>query len=143
MSFGVLSMSARRQIDRSAPSFDILRSRVRRLFSHSRMARNPRQMALPLCDVESVDFAESTSLESFFDFLSASLPQCDIYLFGGMLRDLALFGREGFNSDIDVVVEGEWAAFSDYLETLGAKKNRFGGYRLSAGDWPIDIWNAQ
>ena len=56
---------------------------------------------------------------------------------------MALFGKKGFNSDIDLVVEGDWAGCISYLEYLGAKLNKFGGYRLMISGQPIDIWNAR
>jgi hypothetical protein len=71
------------------------------------------------------------------------LPNGEVYIFGGVLRDLALLGRRGFNSDVDIVVEGELVHFSRYLELCGAKRNRFGGYRINVDGWPIDIWSAE
>ena len=71
------------------------------------------------------------------------MPDGDVYLFGGVLRDLALFGKKGFNSDIDLVVEGNWSHFVSYLDSLHAHKNKFGGYRLSIAGWPVDIWSAK
>ncbi|WP_206860941.1 nucleotidyltransferase domain-containing protein [Lysobacter changpingensis] len=130
---------------KSAGSLEILRARVRRLFSSAKLARDPKQQELPLqleMGRSDVPIPQST-LTGFIDFLAASLPVGEIYLFGGMLRDLALFGRKGFNSDVDIVVEGDWKYFAAYLEHLGARKNKFGGYRLYAGEWPIDIWNAE
>jgi len=78
----------------------------------------------------------------FINFLTDALPNGEVYLFGGILRDLALLGRKGFSSDIDLVVEGEWSHCIGYLNSLGAKQNKFGGYRLEVDGWPIDIWNA-
>jgi hypothetical protein len=83
------------------------------------------------------------SLQSFLNFLSDALPDGDVYLFGGVLRDIALFGRRGFSSDIDLVVEGNWDGCLTYLNKLGASINKFGGYRLSIAGWPIDIWKAE
>jgi len=85
----------------------------------------------------------SKNISKFLDFLTDALPDGDVYLFGGLLRDLAFLGSKGFSSDIDIVVEGDWAKCTQYLEHLGAKKNKFGGYRLSIGGWPIDIWSAR
>ncbi len=85
----------------------------------------------------------SQSLVAFLNFVTDAMPDGDVYLFGGVLRDLALLGRRGFNSDIDLVVEGNWSHFVSYLESLKAHKNKFGGYRLMVGGWPIDIWNAK
>jgi hypothetical protein len=79
----------------------------------------------------------------FLNFISDALPTGDLYLFGGILRDMALFGKKGFNSDIDLVVEGDWDNCISYLEYLGAKINKFGGYRLIVSGQPIDIWNAR
>lgn len=77
------------------------------------------------------------------DFLADALPDGDAYLFGGVLRDLALLGGRGFNSDIDVVVEGNWSSCRKYLEHLGAHRNKFGGYRLEVATWKVDVWNAK
>jgi hypothetical protein len=83
------------------------------------------------------------ALLSFLIFSSRPLPEGDVYLFGGVLRDLALLGGRGFNSDIDVVVEGDWASCTRYLDHLGARRNKFGGYRLEVATWKVDIWNAR
>jgi hypothetical protein len=104
------------------------------------------QIELPLVTsikVEAPDKLPSSSAGEFLDFLVDATPDGDIYLFGGLLRDLALFGRKGFNSDIDIVVDGDWSNLIPYLTHLGARRNKFGGYRLDVGDWPIDIWNAR
>jgi hypothetical protein len=85
----------------------------------------------------------SKDIAEFLDFLSDAMPDGDVYLFGGVLRDLALLGARGFNSDIDLVVEGSWNNCVNYLESLGARKNKFGGYRLEVAGWPVDIWNAR
>jgi predicted nucleotidyltransferase len=85
----------------------------------------------------------TTSIAKFLDFLVDSLPEGDVYLFGGVLRDLAVHGGRGFNSDIDVVVEGAWGNCIKYLEHLGARRNKFGGYRLEVATWLVDIWNAK
>jgi len=85
----------------------------------------------------------SQSVRAFLDFITDAIPDGDVYLFGGVLRDLALLGRKGFNSDIDLVVEGNWSHLVTHLQYLKARKNKFGGYRLILGGWPIDIWNAK
>jgi hypothetical protein len=85
----------------------------------------------------------SKSIASFLNFLTDALPDGDVYLFGGILRDLALHGQRGFNSDIDLVVEGSWPNCAAYLQKLGAHANKFGGYRLTVAGWPIDIWSAK
>jgi len=82
------------------------------------------------------------NIRDFLNFLSAALPDGDVYLFGGLIRDVALLGRRGFSSDIDIVVEGDWRSCASYLETLAARKNKFGGYRVEVDGWPVDIWKA-
>lgn len=82
------------------------------------------------------------SIAEFLNFLSDVVPSGDVYLFGGVLRDVALFGRRGFTSDIDLVVEGNWRHCAQYLGSLGAHQNKFGGFRLELAGWPVDIWNA-
>ena len=84
-----------------------------------------------------------TSMYEFLDYICDALPTGELYLFGGVLRDLAMFGRKGFASDFDLVVEGDWTHLTKYLERMGASRNRFGGYRLYVGRWPIDIWEAR
>jgi len=79
----------------------------------------------------------------FLGYLCDVLPAGELYLFGGVLRDLAMFGRKGFSSDFDLVVEGDWSHLKKYLENLGAIRNRFGGYRLYVEKWPVDIWAAR
>ena len=96
---------------------------------------------IPSCEK---DFGSpKSSVPEFLNLISGLLPDGDVYLFGGLLRDMALFGRKGFNSDIDLVVEGSWDHCVRFLEYSGANKNKFGGYRLKVDGWPIDIWNAR
>ena len=55
----------------------------------------------------------------------------EVYVFGGLLRDLALYGGANFSSDVDiVVVPHEGAAIEAIAKKFQFKKNRFGGYRL-------------
>lgn len=83
------------------------------------------------------------NLREFMEFMTSTLPAGDIYIFGGMLRDFALFGKSGFNSDIDIVVDGSWDVAYPTLLKLGAKRNKFGGLRFEHGKIPIDIWLAK
>lgn len=131
---------------RPAPSEAALRERVVKLLGRPSEASSARgQLKLDfitspkkLSPIQS----PASSVRDFLDFVSAAMPDGDVYLFGGLLRDLALYGRKGFSSDVDVVVEGGWERLQPYLESLGARKNKFGGYRLSVETWPIDIWHA-
>lgn len=124
-----------------------LRARVDRLFRKpSRGSSQRSQQSFDLPDASSPERAihhPSGNVVEFLDFLTDAVPDGDVYLFGGVLRDIALLGRSGFNSDIDLVVEGNWSSCVGYLESLGASKNKFGGYRLEVAGWPVDIWNAK
>lgn len=123
-----------------------LRRRVTRLLQPTgkKSARHPQQsleLASTLSVEHTIDYP-SKHVPEFLDFLTDALPEGDVYLFGGVLRDLALLGSKGFSSDIDVVVEGDWRRCGEYLEHLGATKNKFGGYRLNIDGWDVDIWSA-
>lgn len=126
-------------------TFDNLKDRIERLFETNRR-RSPVSAQLSL-DLNSTASAQTAHIHKypadFLNFISNSLSNSRIYLFGGVIRDLALFGKRGFNSDIDIVVDGEWDSCIEHLNILGAKRNKFGGYRLEIAGWPIDIWNAR
>lgn len=145
MSLGHLKVSMHRF--QPVDSFDNLRERVERLIKPpARRAHRRGQLSLDLPlvtkrPIESVFPSQDVGV--FLDFITDAVPEGDVYLFGGVLRDLALFGKKGFNSDIDLVVEGDWYNCVRYVECRGAVKNRFGGYRLQVGEWPVDIWNAR
>jgi nucleotidyltransferase-like protein len=129
-------------------SLDNLRERVERLLRASERTARPDRKQLDLglkheTLPENSIAHPSRTIAEFLDFLTAAMPDGDVYLFGGVLRDLALMGRKGFNSDIDLVIEGNWDNCVRYLESYGAKRNKFGGFRLFLGGWPIDIWNAR
>ena len=66
----------------------------------------------------------------------------EAYLFGGVLRDIALFGVDAFMSDLDVVFVGPDEQLME-LERLGATKNRFGGFRIATDWWLVDLWEAR
>lgn len=65
----------------------------------------------------------------------------DVVIFGGVVRDIALFGAGQFRSDIDLVIDIEdrraiEIALRRHKYTLTA----FGGYRLRIDSWQIDVW---
>ena len=128
-------------------SFENLKERIDRFFKSS--LKNPRQHTQLSLDFIGKSSDEPGNLRSysgiadFINFLSDAVPNGNLYLFGGILRDIALLGRKGFNSDIDIVIEGDWEACESYLNFKGAHKNKFGGYRIHIEEWPIDIWNAE
>jgi hypothetical protein len=84
----------------------------------------------------------ASSLSNFLNQMTAALPEGDVYLFGGFLRDIAIQGRRNFSSDVDIVIEGDWNRCIRYLDKLGASKNKFGGYRHAIAHQDIDIWHA-
>jgi len=125
-----------------------LRDRVERLLKKPvKSLHEPNQLSfdMPLIDNKNISNINhpSKNIAEFLNFITDAMPDGDVYLFGGILRDMALLGRRGFNSDIDLVVDGNWSNFVNYLEFLNAHKNKFGGYRLMVGEWPVDIWNAR
>ncbi|UZE12323.1 nucleotidyltransferase domain-containing protein [Pseudomonas sp. B21-053] len=127
-------------------SFDKLNSRVRSLFkSPNKKVRSGAQLKLNFKNLTPEKYRAPLRNEvaEFITHVSNSLAYGDIYLFGGVLRDLALLGRGGFNSDIDLVVDGDWNGCAKILLAYGARKNKFGGYRLDISGWPIDIWSAK
>jgi hypothetical protein len=127
-------------------SLENLRNRIDRLLRIGEpRQREEQQGRLDLAmqaDPEGAITHPSKSIVEFLNFLSDVVPDGDVYLFGGVLRDVALFGRRGFTSDIDLVVEGDWDHCVKYLASLGAQQNKFGGFRLEVAGWPVDIWNA-
>ena len=127
---------------------DHLRSRVVRLIKNvSRYGDMQGQMDLfenPHIVADRRNISTPTaSMHEFLDYVCDALPSGELYLFGGILRDVAMSGGKGFASDLDLVVEGDWAHLVEYLEKLGAFRNRFGGLRLQVEGWPVDIWAAR
>jgi hypothetical protein len=63
------------------------------------------------------------------------------FLFGGVLRDLMVYGSSACPRDVDIVVEG---ASTDDLasafEPFIARRTRFGGLHLRINGWMFDIW---
>lgn len=65
----------------------------------------------------------------------------DVYVFGGLLRDLALYGGAEFSSDVDlVVVPREGPGIEAIAKKFKFSKNKFGGYRLASSRWLFDVW---
>ena len=76
-------------------------------------------------------------------FLDSFSDVTDIFIFGGAVRDIARSGVNNFRSDIDIVYEGNSKEVSKFLKKLKPNVNKFGGYRLLVGEWPIDVWEAE
>ena len=69
-----------------------------------------------------------------------------LYLFGGVVRDIAMYGNIEEPSDIDIVYVEDIAA--DEIESLlntgfETERNRFGGFRISTKHWSVDLWSAR
>ena len=72
------------------------------------------------------------------------------YLFGGVVRDLALYGKRGLaerEPDIDIVCAARGSAARPFFSRLrrenGVLRNRFGGFRLRTHRWTVDVWAAE
>lgn len=66
------------------------------------------------------------------------------WIFGGMLRDISLFGAHGFTSDIDIVVNSSRETLVETisnLATIDFHYNKFGGIRFSYQNIDFDIWS--
>jgi predicted nucleotidyltransferase len=88
-------------------------------------------------------FDEESSRKDVVSFLNQLSLITDIYVFGGLIRDIALHGIASFNSDIDLVFSGNEKHVVNFLSNYSAQINKFGGYRLKVSGWQIDIWKAK
>lgn len=62
-------------------------------------------------------------------------------IIGGLPRDIARKGWQGFSSDIDLVVQPtDYERYKSVMEEIGAVRNRFGGYGMTTGGWRVDAW---
>jgi hypothetical protein len=62
-------------------------------------------------------------------------------IIGGLPRDIARKGWQGFSSDIDLVVQPtDYGRYKSAMEEMGAVRNRFGGYGMAMGGWRVDAW---
>jgi hypothetical protein len=67
-----------------------------------------------------------------------------VAVFGGTIRDLALFGATASPRDIDLVVECDGVRdLSDSLMRFRPQRNRFGGFRFRTERWSFDVWRVQ
>ncbi|MGV2488706.1 UNVERIFIED_CONTAM: hypothetical protein FOS07_33190, partial [Bacillus mycoides] len=65
------------------------------------------------------------------------------WIFGGMIRDIGLFGRKGFRSDIDVVVDADRHELTARLAQSPIQQcqmNKLGGIRFRYQNIDFDIW---
>ncbi len=85
----------------------------------------------------------SKSRRGLCQFLDALSEKVDIFIYGGVIRDIALYGGASFKSDIDIVFTGDESALDEVWVAYGAELNNFGGHRLSVDHWQVDIWLAK
>jgi len=77
-------------------------------------------------------------------FARAAALRGDVYIVGGMLRDLFLAGNRSFSSDIDFIIsECSSSDFDALMLPLGARRNRFGGYRIQLQKWSVEMWRLE
>lgn len=71
--------------------------------------------------------------------LAEHIPETVI--FGGMPREFSLGNARGFSSDIDLVSLHDDLELEGLISKFLPVKNKFGGYRFSAGGWYFDLWS--
>jgi len=89
-----------------------------------------------------VRFFDSRKRSEVSQFIERLSLFGEVLAFGGLLRDIALFGAKEFNSDIDLVVDCSGIEMSNFFaaEVSAFVKNKFGGYRIEIGGWTVDVW---
>lgn len=111
--------------NQAAPHKDALKKRVNRFFQSSTQLR--------------------ADVYGFVDAVTEN-DQFGVYVFGGLVRDIGLFGLRDFSSDIDLVVETDRKSLVNALSKLNNQtvvENKFGGFRIAHGAWCFDIWCAR
>jgi hypothetical protein len=75
-------------------------------------------------------------------FLKSIGKNGEPFLFGGAVRDVAFSGKRAVN-DLDIFVSG-WISEESLVETGSqVRKTNFGGYRLSVGQYDVDVWELE
>ena len=85
-------------------------------------------------------FFDSPSAAELSKFIAELSMLGEVILFGGFLRDVALFTARGFSSDLDIVVDCDKRMLHSFFNTRSASLNKFDGYRLEVGSWEVDVW---
>lgn len=79
-------------------------------------------------------------------FIDTLAKQTHVWIFGGMIRDIGLYGRGGFTSDIDLVIDWSREELIKTLNTLNIQeieRNKLGGVRFHYHNLDFDIWCIQ
>lgn len=75
------------------------------------------------------------------DVLSHLEKLGNVYVIGGLVRDLAIYSfKERPISDVDFVVRCQHRRLKQIAERLGAAENRFGGFGLRTEAYRVDFW---
>lgn len=88
-------------------------------------------------------FASGEEQRAARALIDAVAAQHRAWIFGGMLRDIGLFGRDGFTSDIDIVFAGEREDLLHLLSHFHMEHfatNKLGGIRFRYRSLDFDIW---
>ena len=82
--------------------------------------------------------------QALADLITRMTAHGRLYLYGGILRDIALYGIDEFRSDIDIVYVGGRPSF-DIAQGLDVpiERNRFDGLRIRTERWLVDLWEAR
>jgi len=85
--------------------------------------------------------AERTEIHKF---VQTGSKRCDLFIVGGLLRDLLIHGRRKFSSDIDLVVNQiSPNDFDIWMSEFRGVPNRFGGYSINVGPAKFDLWHLE
>ncbi|WP_312411649.1 hypothetical protein [Pseudescherichia sp.] len=88
-------------------------------------------------------FASGEEQRAARALIDAVAAQHQAWIFGGMLRDISLFGHDGFTSDIDIVFAGEREDLLHLLSRFHMEHfatNKLGGIRFRYCSLDFDIW---
>lgn len=88
-------------------------------------------------------FASGDEQQAARALIAAVAADHQVWIFGGMLRDIGLFGRSGFTSDIDIVFAGEREDLRRLLSHFRVdhvEVNKLGGMRFRYRSLDFDIW---
>ena len=80
---------------------------------------------------------EDALLARLLDYLS---QHTSVYLFGGVLRDIALYGISELNTDIDLVCEDSLHDIELSNEGIEVIRTKLGGFRTKTDHWMVDFW---
>ncbi|WP_318357733.1 hypothetical protein [Enterobacter sp.] len=105
----------------------------------TKVARNHHHLKSRIDDYFSARF-EHLQAKALIDALAS---HHQVWIFGGMIRDISLYGYEGFTSDIDVVFEGDREELCRILSSHSVEAqttNKLGGVRFRYHHIDFDMW---